>query len=406
MKSVSPLVNKMTRATCRRILPAFASVFIAVLSVTTQTVTANPADPALDSDYAAGLFHHKCISCHSGAIIGSDLQNTSSNSTASLESAVLRMQRYTQKLEQKEIDALVELLHDPLFMERLLDAEEEGGKQATAEAKTAQPEAKADETTNSNWVIAQKPIAADNSSSASEADGALASVATSGSDMGAEFFNKSCAACHSISGAKRTGPNLAGAAAWPDSELEAAVRRMEKYAGPMEDAQVKSLVELLHDTNAATRLESATKSVAVKQKSNMEKPSTGTGEQLFHGELAFANGGVSCASCHAIGDGGGNMGPDLTHVYAKLGEMALQSACEQGNFKVMSAAYRDHKVTPQEAIHLTAYLRSIDENPPPATATAVPFIGAAGAAAFLGFLGLIFQKYKGSAARPKLQRRR
>src|SRR5690349_6939289 len=54
------------------------------------------------------------------------------------------------------------------------------------------------------------------------------------------------------------------------------------------------------------------------------------GRHLFTGTVHFKNGGPACVACHNVAGldfpGGGNMGPDLTGAYAKLGPDGLNSA--------------------------------------------------------------------------------
>lgn len=226
------------------------------------------------------------------------------------------------------------------------------------------------------------------------------------SDPAAKLFMQSCAGCHTVGKGALSGPDLAPTAAWPAADLRAAIERMQRQVGPMDAAQIQGLAELLQDPKARERLAAEEQKSVRAMMARMEKPSVEKGAKLFHGMLAFENGGTACSACHALGGNGGTMGPDLTHIFPKMGETALVSACEQANFKVMSAAYRDHKVTKQEALHLAAYLKAVDAEPPPARATGVPMLGAAGAAACLGAIGYLFRGRHREPLRARLTRRR
>jgi cytochrome c2 len=133
------------------------------------------------------------------------------------------------------------------------------------------------------------------------------------------------------------------------------------------------------------------------------------GKRLFTGETQLANGGPACMSCHSIAGagalGGGRVGPDLTGVYTKLGETPLVSACEKTNFKIMSAAYKDHPVTKREALHLTKFFAAVGEAPAPLADPPVAAYGAAAALVCLGALAFAYRK-RAPGVRRSLVRRR
>ncbi|MBX7244483.1 MAG: cytochrome c [Candidatus Sumerlaeaceae bacterium] len=223
-------------------------------------------------------------------------------------------------------------------------------------------------------------------------------------DDAARLYVQSCAGCHSIGKGVITGPDLARTAAWAEADIATAVKRMEKNVGPLEPEKVQGLVKLLKDPKVQERLADEEQRAAKVMLARMEKPSRDKGDKLFHGETALVNGGMACVSCHAIG-GGASMGPDLTHVFKRMGQVPLESACEQTAFKVMNAAYRDHKVTKQEAMHLTAYLKAVDENPPVAAPDRIPLGAVVGVFAGLGGIGYVYGTRR-TTARSRLARRR
>jgi cytochrome c2 len=181
---------------------------------------------------------------------------------------------------------------------------------------------------------------------------------------------------------------------------------MEAKVGPLTEEQVNGLVALLKDPTVKDRLADAAQQKLKMQTASMDPASTRTGEKLFHGSLAFANGGMACAACHTAGFQGGSMGPDLTSAFTRLGASGIQSAAEQANFKVMKAAYKDHAVLPQEAVHLTAYLETVASKPGTGSVPNIPLIGSIGAALMLSGLGFAYRKKNGGSARAKLIRRR
>src|SRR5690348_11906856 len=58
--------------------------------------------------------------------------------------------------------------------------------------------------------------------------------------------------------------------------------------------------------------------------------SVAAGRALFVGDQPFTNGGPACIACHSVATlpfpHGGTVGPDLTHVSAKLGPEGLDYA--------------------------------------------------------------------------------
>jgi mono/diheme cytochrome c family protein len=91
------------------------------------------------------------------------------------------------------------------------------------------------------------------------------------------------------------------------------------------------------------------------------------GEQLFTGRIHFRNGGPACISCHTISGlsflGGGTLGPDLTHAYAKLGPRGTEAAMQTLYFGVMTPIYSEHPVVPQEQADLIALLKQSEAIP-------------------------------------------
>jgi mono/diheme cytochrome c family protein len=66
--------------------------------------------------------------------------------------------------------------------------------------------------------------------------------------VAARYLN-SCAGCHSLTGVKLNGPELSPTAAWPDDQLKAAIKRMEKNVGPLSEDDLNGMVALLKDPN-------------------------------------------------------------------------------------------------------------------------------------------------------------
>jgi mono/diheme cytochrome c family protein len=180
---------------------------------------------------------------------------------------------------------------------------------------------------------------------------------------------------------------------------------MEKSVGPLTDEEIQTLVDLLKSPDVRDRIAAESERVALAMAAKFDPPDAAVGELLFTGGRSLENGGGSCAACHSVDGRGGGLGPDLKGVFAKMGETPLVSACEKTAFKIMDAAYRDHPVTRQEALHLAKYLAVVAEAPAGPAVAPVGAIGAGAAAAALAAIVLGYRR-RGPAARKTLLRRR
>jgi mono/diheme cytochrome c family protein len=185
----------------------------------------------------------------------------------------------------------------------------------------------------------------------------------------ARLYVELCGACHSIGGGDRAGPDLQSSASWPREELRATVKRMEESAGPMTDAQIDLLVELLKSSDAAARI-SAIENEAAQPAPTAPAGSPDTGRQLFFGQRRFAAGGSACFACHSFSGRGGTLAADLTDAHTRVGPNALRSAIERPGFPLMKADYGQRPITTEEATHLLAFLAA-----PTATAPSLPATG-------------------------------
>ena len=227
-------------------------------------------------------------------------------------------------------------------------------------------------------------------------------------DLVAARFLTMCAGCHSLSGAKLSGPELTPAAAWPVEQLKAAIKKMETKVGPLSEPVVTELPDLIQAPEVRDRLKLESERIAALFMAKMEPANPALGRELFRGGAPLKNGGLACAACHATEGQGGNLGPALDAIFKKTGgELPLISAIEQANFKIMLPHYRRHPVTKQEAMHLAKYLSLLDPAKASAPAPAFASVGAGCALAALAGMIVFLKKQRASRRRDiPLQARR
>ncbi|NUO19488.1 hypothetical protein HUU59_08585 [bacterium] len=202
-------------------------------------------------------------------------------------------------------------------------------------------------------------------------------------DLAAQRYVQKCLGCHTIGGGRLTGPDLLPTRAWPKSELAAKVKLMEPRVGPLTDDEVSDYVSLLQDARADARVKIAQELASKAVAATLEPASQSVGRELFDGTQPLANGGLACITCHRAGASGGTLGPDLTAVSTRMGKIAMTSAIQQSQFKVMSGAYANSPITAQEAVHLAEYLSFPDKMPQSSAENSVSLVGT-----LIGAIGL------------------
>jgi len=213
-----------------------------------------------------------------------------------------------------------------------------------------------------------------------------ASAATSQGDSVAALFLSRCAGCHTVGGGTRTGPDLLPSSTQGRESLFAAIKRMEKNAGPMADDEIEGLVAFLKDTNVRDRIAAEESRRALVATAALEPASASEGRALFRGEQPLRNGGPKCSACHAANGEGGTLAVDLTTVHDRFGTAGLSSAIGKAAFPVMKPIYDARPITGQEAAHLAAYFEQARARESISAPFPVAALGAAVGGAMLGAL--------------------
>lgn len=207
-------------------------------------------------------------------------------------------------------------------------------------------------------------------SAPASASGAPSSSAAAPRDLVAARYVTQCSGCHTIGGGKLKGPDLEKALEWSESSLKLAVKKMEKNVGALPDADVAAYVAFLKTPDVRERISKERKRQLAEMAAKLEPANASTGRALFFGKRSLENQGLACVACHEAGGEGGSLGPDLTPLAGKMDAVGMVSAFEQTNFAVMRDAYREHPVTKQEAVHLAAFLGSVQPSGAPWSHTA------------------------------------
>jgi putative heme-binding domain-containing protein len=223
-------------------------------------------------------------------------------------------------------------------------------------------------------------------------------------ENGQVLFEQNCAGCHTLDGTgKGFAPDLKGVTknrehdwlvnwiAEPDKMIEngdpIAQKIVAKYNGvPMPNMgltkeQSAAIVDYLagnndqalinSDQNIAQKTDNLNQlnfnnqitennqnKVAIISNSEERK-----GKELFIGKIRFENKAPSCNSCHSVGIGalnGGTLGPNLTHVFGRYGEMGLSSVLKTLPYPSMQGIYQDKPLTEAEQTALLAFLKQQD----------------------------------------------
>ncbi len=318
---------------------------------------------------AAKFFDDNCTTCHTiggGKVVGPDLKGvTNRKDRAWLErfmqdpEAVLNSgDAYALKLKKDSDDMVMPALGvTPQMAKALLEMiEEKSGQPASAPAAAAKPAAPAG---------ASKPAAA----------AAGAPPTSASKQQAADFFQKSCKACHTIGGGRLVGPDLKDVTKRKDRVW---LEKFLQNPKAMLDSGDPYALQLQQDSHGIVMptVSGVTPSMAtllldmIEEKSGLaaagggetgisERPFTeadiALGMALFRGERRFSHEGPACISCHTLGTldgmGGGRLGPDLTMVYERLGgRKAIGAWMSAPATPTMQAVFKQHPLDPDKEI--------------------------------------------------------
>lgn len=190
----------------------------------------------------------------------------------------------------------------------------------------------------------------------------------------AALFKTKCSSCHAFGKGDLIGPDLKGVndrhprpwlIAWirssstviarGDRDGTALFRKYKQQRMPdhaLSDEQIVALLDYLAADGPA-----ADDRPRVRPASSATSGEIALGQRLFFGQTPLASGGLACASCHSIsryGRLGGSLAVDLSDVYARYFDWALDR-------KLKQAATHSAGVAEQESFALRAFLRTMGD---------------------------------------------
>jgi len=204
-------------------------------------------------------------------------------------------------------------------------------------------------------------------------------------DEGEDLFKTTCAACHTIGKGRLVGPDLNNITEkrsqdWllsfiksstamvnsGDADAKAIFEDYNKLLMPdnnYTDAQVMAVLNYIGKGGSGDAAGSGAPAVDILSKVTPENISAGA--QLFAGKQRLTNGGPVCSSCHKVTDerifSSGTLAKDLSESHDNMGSAGIAAIIKSPPYPVMKQAYKNHDLTEEEIINLTAYLKSVSE---------------------------------------------
>ena len=196
---------------------------------------------------------------------------------------------------------------------------------------------------------------------------------------GQALFNGLCAACHTVGGGIRVGPDLAGVTerrteAWlipfitssstviASGDETAAGLFAEFNQTPMPDVaytpdEIRAVLRFIASGGDGGGGPGMPDRPATREEIEL-------GRQIFQGTTRLENRGPACNSCHHVRNdaviGGGVLARELTTVFSRMGRTGVGAILGSPPFPVMEAAYADRPITDTEAFAVVAFLEEAD----------------------------------------------
>ncbi len=242
---------------------------------------------------------------------------------------------------------------------------------------------------------------------------------------GAKLFQTICAACHTVGGGVRVGPDLAGvhkrrSSEWLHKFIPSstkmiasgdpdAVAIFEKFNKTLMPDQVFTTKQV---DSILAFIESRGGDASAPKKIDMTKPAGNPkiGAALFDGRRRLASGGPACNSCHDLNHdtvmGGGVLSKDLTKAYSRLGGEGVAAILSNPPFPLMKRAFQDHPISKAEATGLIAFLWEADVEAPMEAGRDYGWLlfirGVVGVGIILALLGFLWRGRKTSLVNAKI----
>jgi len=206
-------------------------------------------------------------------------------------------------------------------------------------------------------------------------------------ETGEQIFQKTCFACHTIGGGQLVGPDLAGvhekrSQEWlvrfvissqsmiDEGDAEAVALFEEFNRLPMPDSflseeQSRQVLGYIRSQSSnSTTMPAPNAAVQAAPAAPPSEEDIHTGQELFQGNIRFANSGPACNACHEVRNdaviGGGILAAELTSVFSRMGGAGVKAILGYAPFPVMQAAYQDQALTENEVAALVAFLEYAD----------------------------------------------
>lgn len=240
---------------------------------------------------------------------------------------------------------------------------------------------------------------------------------------GEQIFKNSCAACHTIGGGNRVGPDLVGMStkrseAWlikwirssqtmiqnGDPDAIAVFEANNKVPMPdqnLSDAEIKEVIDYIN-TKSSTAAVPVAETVAntepqepIKSSDLASEEEILLGQNIFEGRTRLENRGAACIFCHNLNTDriipGGLLAKDLTAVYTRMGgDAGLTGILNAPPFPAMTEAYKNKPLTENEIYALVSFLNKVEKESATQTATVTNPLLIYGFIGFVIWVGIVF----------------